>query len=82
MRPRSGGRHCVVRQRNVLSDSLAWFRRIPVDPLILRQGEAVDLKVEIVWSVQRQPTQRGSLVAFYLAFPLRDREIVKLPELR
>jgi hypothetical protein len=51
-----------------------------VDPLILRQGKPVDLKVEIVRRGQRHPPQRGSLVVLHPAFPLRDREVVKPPE--
>lgn len=56
--------------------------RISVDPLILCQGKPVDLKVEVMRGGQRHPPQRGSLVGFHLAFLSRDREVVKLSELR
>jgi len=43
--------YCVVRQTTISTPSSAWSLRITVDPLILRQGKSVDLKVEIVLRV-------------------------------
>ena len=71
----------MVRQTTVSTPSSVWSLPSTVDPLILRQGKPVDLKIEIVRSGKRHPPQRGSLVILYPALPSRDREVVKPSEI-
>ncbi len=69
--------HGVVRQ----SMDRPSVPTISVDPLILCQGKSVTSRSRSCEAVNRT-TERGSLVVFHLAFPSRDREVVKLSELR